>query len=238
MIITPYSGLTIANTAANFPALKTLFPCTESAGATTMTDTVGGLVVRNSSNAAITGVADGCLTLGGAYSTIVSGVVPSPGTKNTVLVLIAKSGVSASGVNIGTSTTNGFKITPTASGTPQVASGSVAVSGSLGLAGTGLAIHGYALSITWGSATGLASYDYDGTTYTARATADISTIASLNTIDQAISIGQSSFPALIAIFHFAGAVPADIKNMLCWTRDNVAKNPTKKSVYPGWAGIA
>lgn len=232
-----YTGLSVPNTAAKFPALKMLFPCTERVGETTLTDTVGGSIIRNSANAPISDASDGCLTLGGVMNVIQSGTIPSPGTKNTVLLLIAKSGVSASGINIGNSTANGFKITPTSVGTPQVASGGVAVSGSVGLpGGTPAAIHGYALAINWGVS--LESYDYDGTTFAARTPANLSAIAGLNSIDQSISIGASSNPALIAVFHFAGAIPNDIKSMLCWTRDYVAAYPTKKTLCPAWAGIS
>ena len=84
----------------------------------------------------------------------------------------------------------------------------------------------------WG--VNLSSYDFDGTTYTARATAALAATG-MTTIDNFCSINASSRPALIQLWYFT-TLPTDIQAMLTWTLGNLSASPYDKAAYPGWRG--
>lgn len=251
MIITPYSdtskfasGGPWEPTATNFPACKHFFKCSEATGATTLTDSIGGVVL---SGVAITNDGDGSLRWASAYTTIASGAWVAPSTKKILLIWGGKVTSSGGNLTVGSVTANtnrGFRSTGTASGTPAVVgegAGAV-ITGTAGLDGTAgsTQLQARALTITWNSATGLAPYDWDGTTWTARAAAgDLNTTPqlSMDTVDASCNFGSGSKPAFVQIFHFTTLPSADeIKAATIWTFSMATTSPYGKYIYPGFKG--
>lgn len=252
MIIRPYSDTSLYSsggplepTSTNFPACKHFFKCNEAtAGAGTVTDSIGSVVLTSSG---VTNNADGTITLDSGLTAIASGTLSAPGTKN---VLLMWSGMPASTnaiMAIGStaaSTNRGFRSSANGSGTTTpaaVGDGATAVPvGTAGLSGTGAQLQARALTINWTSATGLEPYDWDGTTWTARAAAgDFETvngqITGITTMDAAVNIGASIRPAYIQIWYFTTLPTAgEIKSALLWTHAMATTTPFGKYLYPGF----
>lgn len=253
MIIHPISDMSLfdtgqkyAPTAANFPGLKHFFMCNEATGSVNMVDSIAGLTVKSNNDATVTNNADGTLTLGAIKDIIVSGAVVSPGTKKTLLIWAGKPSSTIPSITFGDvtdGTVRGYKSNAT-SGAPVVASNSGSlISGTAGLAGNGSQAQVRCLLMDWGTdgtggTFGVTAYDFDGTTWTARAAVSLATATGITTISQAITFQANARPAFIQIWHMT-AVPGNIRNAVTWTYAMAMTSSLgyRKLAYPGWAGL-
>lgn len=240
MIITPYSGLTIANTAANFPALKHCFECNDETGFDSIYDHVAG-VRLGTTNPDPTGIrnSDGTLTMPSAelINTLRAGAWVAPGTKKVVVLMLAKGAGSITfGSNVATLTSAKRGIRCALGGTSQAADATTLATTTATVSGAGLT--GVALTLDWGIATGFTAVDYDGTTYTARAATTLATVTTLAGIDANGFVSAALSPAFYAVLHFTTLPSAAfIKSAIGWMRDYT--NATgKKQLFPGLAGLA
>lgn len=241
MIITPYSGLTIPNTRANFPALAHCFEFNEASGVDAFADSAGGMIIgTNAPDASCVNNGDGTITLPGNELTqsIRSGTWTVPGTKKVLMIFIGKgasgNAIMGKAANVLVAADNAIKLS-VGSGTPQVANGTTLATGTGNVTAVG-GMEARALVCDWGSATGLQPYDYNGTTYTTRAATTLATISGLTSVGAGVSLTVNMRPALWAILHFT-TLPPDIKAGVAWMRD-YTNSTGKKQIYPGWRNLA
>ena len=245
MIITPYSTLA-ANTfvAADYPALAHYFPMTEPTGSGGITDIAGGVIAGV--GIPLTANADGTITNGTTLTSIDAGVLQSPGTKKVVLIVVGKNGTTTGGVRFGSVTAaanQGFNVTCglTTASTPNVANGTAKVTGTDGLDGVATVDQWQARCLILdfgtdgtGGTYGITQLDYDGINPPVqRAAVSLATVTGITAIEQVISFGATSIPALIQLWYF-NAVPEDFKAATVWTYANAVAGD--KTVYPGWKG--
>lgn len=238
MIITPYSALDteaeLAVTAANFPALKHFFQCDEAAGATSISDVIGGVVVptnaltkpdANSISASAGGVtyADAALT---------SGSWASPGTKKTILFAVGQFGI-ASKVWIGNAAA-----TPALGLSGQITS-SAATNGSttiLGTALTGGAVYGIGMLVDWaGNLTTFEAIGTGASAYSAKTPVAMTGLTTSGTIPATVNIVGCTSMYGFAIFEFDGALPTDVASAVTWMTNKWIAG--EKVIYPGWKDL-
>lgn len=241
----------------NFPALKHFFPCNEATNAVTLVDSIGGLNVQDFTLTAIINNGDGTLDVSaGAFSTIISGTVANPGSKNVLLIWGGKPTAAAgANINFGSIATPGttcgvLSTAQTGTGGKISADGSVTltVTNATKLAGTGAQLQTRALSCIWhtASVTGvMQEYDYDGTTCNARSStiasgtaSDSLTGMSTHAMNQGVSITAGSYPGFVQMWHFTTMPTAiEIQAALAWTHYYAfVDSGHRKLAYPAWAG--
>jgi len=246
MIIKPYSAIAADVLAASdFPALAHYFPCDEATGDTYITDAASGATVWGGSagDAAFLTNSGSHLTLPEGFTVIRSGAWTSPATKKVVVISTGLPSTTSGFLRFGGITAaanSGFAVNSAATtgSTPLVANGTVKITGTDGLDGSasGDQWQTRALIIDFGTdgtggTYGITQYDYDGTTYTARAAVSLATCSGITTIEQVVHFGVNSNPANIQVWHF-DAVPADVKAAMLWTHAN--SQAGVKAPYPAW----
>ena len=245
MFITPMTADTVndnfAANSTNYPALKIHIPFNEITGGTFLTDSIAGMVIPVDAATSLTRSANGGVTgiITGLAST--TGTMPAPGS-NSVLQIHAFRGVASTGtqLTVGATTTNGkgFRTSFNATNTGTVNNGGTAVnivSTSAAAIDNTLDIV-VAISLVFGSATGLVFYSYDGTTYISETPVSIATIASMPAIDNLFTMGTSGQNKLLSTYYFA-TLPsaAEIKAALAYTHYTV-HTANKRTPYPGFRG--
>ena len=232
--------------AANFSSCAHFFKCNEATSVSdfTLTDAFGNIVVSSAAATERNNNADGTISFDATIGTIDSGAWIAPGTKKILMLWSGKPASSNANIIIGSTgaaSSRGFRSSANSTGTTTpaaVGDGAAAVVvGTAGLGGTGAQLQARALAITWNNATGIAPYDWDGTTWTARAAAGDLTVGphtGIVTMDAAVAIGPAVRPAFIQIFHLT-TLPSDaeIKAALLWTHYYATTSPYNKYIYPG-----
>lgn len=234
MIITPYSALDteaeLAVTAANFPALKHFFQCDEAAGATSMTDIIGGVVIPvaaltkpDANSIAPNTAADVALT---------SGAWVAPGSTDTLVFAVAQAGI---GSKIAAGETNGVPTGFFLSG--QLTTG-IAGDNTTSISGTPLtggAVYGIGMKIEFGG--NLTTFEVIGSgasAYSAKAGVAMTGLDSIPTVPASAALTFLTSLYGWAIFQFADGIPSDVASAVTWmTRSWIAG---EKVIYPGWKG--
>lgn len=261
MIIHPYGcasdfavGGPFEPTAANFPALAHLFKFQEASGSTTISDSIGNLVLSGG-----TVTQNGTTaTLSAAMSVIDSGAftVPDAGKKIIVLGIVGvDNGPIFTAGKVGTTgadTEQGFRLstTQTVGNKSKYSDGANTFEApSAPGGGASVAPRAIAMSIDPGSASGFDLYDYDGANYTVATAGSLATAVLLSAFDTAppaVNVAASD-PSLIAIL-YPSAVPSEafMKAALAWMywanltdhgADTVNGSPYWKVIYPGFRGL-
>lgn len=222
----------LAPTAANFPALKHLFPCDEAVGETTLTDSVGGVVLTPDSIGAFDGTKLASMTAA-VDTALTSGSWATIGSKNMLLMImgtydsgttwelsIGKNGASVTRFRMRDNVTNIANATLSVSdSTNFIADGTDAIAflyskvhASQGINKGVAAAAGVTTATVAGNLAGFTSY---------------AAFSGEWQVDGFTNIYG------IAIFHFT-AIPLDINNALLWMRNEWAAG--NKTIYPGWKG--
>lgn len=235
MIITPYSALDtqdeLAATAANFPALKHFFPCTESASLRTLTDIVGGVVIPLST---CTVPATNALLPATASSDVAltSGHWTAPGTTATVVFAVGRFGVGSS-IKAGFATSGVLNLSGQITAS-VVEDADTAINAT---ALTGGAEYGIGMKVEFGGNVTSFEAKADGTAaYTEKAGVALTGLPSI--LSMADSAGLTTLTSLYgwAIFQFTDGIPADIGSAVTWMTQNWKAG--KKGIYPGWKGLS
>lgn len=244
MIIKPYSALATEsqNIATDFAFVKHLFKCNEAAGTTTITDSVGDLVI---SSGALTKPNANSVQLPVTTSVTTSGTQVAASGKFPVVFAVAefsntanfKIGTSAQYVNLKTSN-------PTVSDTPTGAT-SIGTTYTLTTAAT---IYGRAFVVNaYNTATGLQTYQFNTTdTATALATTPSDATATPGGIAltdfAGIGTGASGFQFAaaapiygICVMYFT-TIPSNLKAGLAWMTYQWSIG--NKVIYPGFKGLS
>ncbi len=262
MAIIPYTSLDAhtsgkyAATAVNFPAAKHFFRCDSSAAA--LTDVIGGLVVNGAGSVANTVEANGTLTLGETKNVLSAGTLIAPGTRGVLILHIGKPSSNVTTLIYGKNSTtidpsnNTIKLNNSLNtNQANISNGNgasilVVPSAPAGISGDGVVIQARALAIRWNTVGGAQTFDFDGTTYTARTAVDTTggLFDNMNTVDQLIHCGGvSSRPASKQVWMFNELFPStkEIEEMIRWTYAMIVNKPgglARKFLYPGWKGRA
>lgn len=239
MIITPYSALDteaeLAVTTASFPALKHFFQCDEAAGARSMTDIVGGVVVPTSAltkpdansisaNAGSVTVSDAALT---------SGSWVSPGTKKTILFAVGQFVIASKvwlGSGVGTPALG-------LSGQTTSCSASNGTTSITGTALTGGAVYGIGMLVDWaGNLTTFEAIGTGASAYSAKTPVAMTGLSSSGTIPSTVNFNGITSMYGFAVFEFDGALPTDVASAVTWMTNKWITG--EKVIYPGWKGRA
>lgn len=234
--IKPYSSPSIpAATAANFPALKHFFKCDEAAGATSMTDSIGGVVAPTSVIAKPDAYSISPVTPGqnlASAATLTAGRWVSPGSKPVLMFAVGQFG-AASQLAMGNVSQNNHLYL-----TGSIVGGQVQDNAGLSITATALtggAVYGIGM---YYDGTNLTSFECkaDGTTaYSAKTPVAMTGWTSVGTISSLFSNTSVTSHYGFAVFHFTTALPGDIRSAVTWmTAQWKAGN---KAIYPGWAGL-
>lgn len=240
MIIKPYSlstlyesGGVFAPTAANFPALKHFFPCNETAGSTTLTDSVGGVVatVTGLTNPATGAIGGGTISNNVALA---SGSWTAPGTKPTILFAVGQFGVGSKVMWMGDQATG-----PYFGLSGQVTSCTAADGSAHTIAGTALtggAVYGIGMYMDWTNLTTFEAIADGSAAYSAKAPVAMTGWVSVSS-GIASKMNMVSFTSCygMAVFEFATALPGDIRSAITWMTYQWKNG--NKAIYPGWAGL-
>ena len=238
----PLSSVSTDVTAANFPALKHFWPCTESVAeaAAGLTDTVGGVVTGSVTATAADGQKITDLDQPTANNAIASGTLQPSGTK--VAVLFAVGDLNAGVLNIGVPSGQGgdgsLQLLAVTS-VHQADNGSA--SAATATATFGAATEAHAAVLVPG--TSLTGYRIQAnTTYGTNGTADTTDVpANFTTINQSTAFGNAGAAADLgslygcAVFHFA-SLPPDLEIAMQWMYNEWVNN-NNKAIYPGWKDL-
>lgn len=242
MIIKPYSAIAQdAFDPADYPALAHYFPFNEESGAT-VTDVAGGLVLTDASSISVSQSEDGHIVLGATKNVIQSGIVKSPGAKKIIMLsvhrgasVLLRLGSITAGTNFGIQLASAVA----ANSVTKVADGATLFSSTDGLDGNP-AQNQVRCSIIdlgtdgTGGTYGLSAFDFDGTTWTARAAVSLATsAASIDAIEQLASMSAPGNPFVTQVWYF-DTVPTDFKAATLWTFAKAVDGV--KAPYPGWKG--
>lgn len=250
MIIKPYSMLaTEAFSASDFPCAKHFFPCTEAAGAMTLTDIAGGVVINLSS--AITILDTNAVHIPATEQTSALGTWSVPGTKKVVAFVVGKYANGGTNyVRLGNSATgDSIKIQGNAGSLVVDAANSLANAGSVSLgAMTQVAnsvVYGRAVVVSaYNSAGGATPYNFNTTDTMATGTGVSTAESGLGLGDQIDSLDQVT-PSLqvngntsiygLAWMEFT-TLPSDLAVGLAWMTAQWALG--NKAIYPAWKGLS
>jgi len=226
----------LAPTQANFPALQHFFPFDEASGATTITDSVGGVVITPDS-LTVDGTKASVITCG-ADTALTSGSWAAAGT-NEVLMCVMGTWTDAGTYDLAIGSQAGAGVryrmfetvrifddgTTNLTDTTDIADGTDAIA--------------YMYSDTTSATKGI----YTGTAAAAGDTAVGGTgdgtaqVASLAAPSDLITLDTFTNVYGIAIFHFATTpIAAEVSQALLWMRNEWAVG--NKTIYPGWKNVA
>lgn len=247
----PYYNSSLANTLANFPNLALLFECNEVTDTSYMADSVSTLKITETTGGqkTVTRNSDGTLTLGGsaAWNEILSGTLPSPGTKNIFAFWLGKSASGmTSSLNLGNQSSTGGIRVATPDGGVNGISGAVDDTGASVTTGLVAAVDGNSTklcagytTVQWGSATGLNGAVYDGTTFEALTAGNIAAKTTIAAIAQAISVPFDLRPFMFGAFYTTNTLPSQLwfKAALMWMQARGAEATPRKLLFPGLADL-
>lgn len=226
----PMSAISLEASQANFPALQHFFPCNEAVGATTLTDSINGVIVTPSDTAP---VFDGtkATTLTIINTDVISEAFQAAGAAlNPLLVIMGTYGAS-NDLLIGAAATDGsYRVRSSIAnviyggGTPCAATGAFPTTGTDEIVSVGLdrTSTSQGCLVTKTSASAHTAITAGGSGAAAGTIA--APAASMTLTDWTNVYG-------IAIFHFT-SYPDDIEAGLLWMRDQWAAG--NKVIYPNW----
>lgn len=212
--------------AANFPACAHFFNCEEAAGATTLTDVVGDVVMTT--DAGITIPAAGAIDCTISLSTApASGTITAPGTKSVVAFAVGN--IALLGISYGGAATQHLTISGAAVGC-QYQGDSSLVSGT---ALTGGAVYGIGFTAEIGG--DLVTFEMnDASGYVPKAAVTMAANTTLDTISNVLSLSAGNTSLYGFAYFFFDTLPTDIEQAVAWmTQEWRAGN---KQIYPGWKG--
>lgn len=233
----PLSSISTDVTAANFPALKHFWPCTESTEDTALTDIVGGVVTGAVNIIASDGNKITCAQAS-ANVPIASGTLQAPGDKVAVIFGIgnfASAGILGIGVPQALGGAGGFQINQPlslhrATDATTTADTATAVFGS--------APEGHAL--VFDRAAALTGYRIQSNlTYAVNGTPDTTGLPNITALEQATAFGNALAGTLAdfhgAIVFYFDATPPDLEIALQWMYNKWING--EKEIYPGWKDL-
>lgn len=235
MLIRPHSdpslyvpGGLLEPTAENFPCCKLFLPCTEAAGATTLTDVIGGSILTLTNGA---GSGAGYANLTGANSILPLGRSIPVGNLAAMWL-----------VSFDPGTVTAVELLPAAAAGFSIANNGVSIfDGAVDFSPTGALIINEtgAACVKGGTASSAVFYETTNALYTANAAAagTPGSFSDMTRITLSSIVGSAKLYG-VAFFVFANGFPADIRNIVTWTHWNWRNVTTNKGLYPGLKGVA
>lgn len=240
MIHKPLSAIvesSIAPTAANFAKLKHLFLFNEATAADgfTLIDSINGSNITGTGT--LTANADGTISIGTSISNVAPAIALAPvaaGAK--VMSILFTKQTAAANFKFGKTaiaSNLGYEV---GTATPRAAANAAAAAvGTTPASSTSGAWQGLCCTFNFGSATGIGSHKFDGTTFTRIADAGDVSAAGFTAGFQPeafFTLSNSQNPALLAVFH-PTTLPSDafIKSMLEWMYEKLTVEG-EKALYP------